>query len=103
MAQLRGLQSRLAIVTGAAQGIGWQTARTLQDAGMRVAAVDRAERWQTGEIAGSCKHRMVSFPQTDIAQPEDVEHLFVQLAEQFAGQVPHLLVNCAGITRDAML
>lgn len=105
MAHLRGLQSRLAIVTGAAQGIGWKTAQILQQAGMRVIAVDRTGGWKIGEgsLQTPLHYPVVAFPHIDIAQPEHIEHLFARIEAEFVEETPHLLVNCAGITRDAML
>lgn len=101
---LRGLDSRLAIVTGAAQGIGRATAIALARAGMNVAAVDR-QRAFSYESHQEPLQRIVSFPGTDVSSATAVDEFFrdrLPLAfcptKKFC---PTVLVNCAGITRDA--
>lgn len=87
----------LAIVTGAASGLGNATARMLAAAGARLALVDlNAERMadlarETGALALAC----------DVADAGTSEAAFARiLAER--GR-PRLLVNCAGIAPGARI
>jgi 2-hydroxycyclohexanecarboxyl-CoA dehydrogenase len=89
---MKGLQGRVALVTGAASGIGRAVALRLGDEGCRVAAVDlnvEGARATAAEIsAGAC------------ALQADVSHLAamreaVAVAERELGPV-EVLVSCAG-------
>lgn len=80
---------RLAVVTGAASGIGLATARALAERGMRVALVDRAGEAldaAAGAIEGASMHAL------DVADPDAL----VTLAEELGG-APALLMNNAAI------
>jgi acetoacetyl-CoA reductase len=83
--------SQIAIVTGAARGIGAAIARALTEAGWRVAGVDRA--WPEGERAGAICETL------DVTDYEAVADLVARLEAE--GEIG-LLVNNAGITRDAI-
>jgi NAD(P)-dependent dehydrogenase (short-subunit alcohol dehydrogenase family) len=77
----------VAVVTGAAGGIGRATVQVLAEAGWSVVAVDRR-----GEAAFP---ERVEFIQADIAQPEAVETLFATLGAKLEGL--QALVNNAAI------
>jgi acetoacetyl-CoA reductase/3-oxoacyl-[acyl-carrier protein] reductase len=81
----------VAIVTGAAAGIGRAVADALAAAGARVHGLDLARP----EAPGWCFHEV------DVRQPEQVDAAVALVLER-EGRVDHL-VNVAGITRDAML
>ena len=98
---MRGRQ-RIALVTGANKGIGFEVARQLAREGFRVflgarneaagkAAAEKLDR--EGENQGN-----VSFLQIDVSQPESIQ----RAAEEFAGQSDRLdvLVNNAAILLD---
>jgi len=97
------LAGRVAIVTGAARGIGQATARLFAEHGAKVALVDLGPCDETIDLIKS----RVSDSETqshscDIADPSQIESL-VQNVEAAFGTPCDTLVNCAGITRDGFL
>ena len=96
------LEAKVAVITGAARGIGKVTALTLAEAGADVALLDV----MADEVKASAKEvadlgvRAVSFV-ADITNGEQVNDVFKRITDQF-GRVD-ILVNNAGITRDNLL
>ena len=99
---MRVLDGRSAVVTGAAQGIGYEIARAVGGAGAAVlvgdinadAALDAACRLRAegvGAVAARC----------DVTDDEDVAALMARCADVF-GPVD-IMVNNAGFTRDATM
>lgn len=87
-------KDQIAIVTGAASGIGMAIAQKLAEAGANVALLDydiRKAEQLTNEWRG--KHRAYS---VDVTQEAGVQQVIEQVANDFDN--PHILVNCAGIT-----
>ena len=80
------LAGALAIVTGAASGIGAATVQALTDQGARVVGIDRQS------FAVPERGRALT---ADVSSETDVLAAFAAL--DAAGEVPHILVNCAGI------
>lgn len=92
----RELEGRVAIVTGAAQGIGGAIARRLAAAGARVSIADVAEDTARASVERiRATGGVAFFHPTDVADPDQVERLF----EETLGREGRLdiLVNNAGI------
>ena len=95
------LKDKVAVVTGASQGIGRETALAIAEAGARVAAAARNEEKLASlvsEIAG--KGGEAFAVKMDVADAEQVKAGFKQVLEKF-GRLD-ILVNNAAITRDGL-
>jgi 3-oxoacyl-[acyl-carrier protein] reductase len=95
------LKNRVALVTGASQGIGRATALALAQAGARVAAAARNTEKLAEVVAeiAAAGGEAIAIPM-DVAEPEQVKAGFRQTNEKF-GKLD-ILVNNAAITRDAL-
>src|SRR5258707_8577973 len=95
------LKDRVALVTGASQGIGRATALALARAGARVAAAARKPEKLAGVVseivAAGGEALAVAM---DVADAEQIKAGFRQTTEKF-GKLD-ILVNNAGITRDGL-
>ncbi|MFF7637642.1 3-oxoacyl-ACP reductase FabG [Kitasatospora sp. NPDC008050] len=90
---------KVAVVTGAAQGIGAATARLLAEDGATVAVVDlTAERARETVDAITAKGGTARAYGCDVSDYDAVESTFARVVEELGGL--HILVNNAGITRD---
>ncbi len=95
------LKDRVALVTGASQGIGRATALALASAGARVVAAARNSEKLAAvvqEIAAAGGEALAV--QMDVADAEQVKAGFRQAIERFARL--DILVNNAAITRDGL-
>jgi 3-oxoacyl-[acyl-carrier protein] reductase len=95
------LKEKVALVTGASQGIGRETARALAEAGAKVAIAARNEEKLASlvseiESAGGTALAV----KMDVAEGEQVKAGFKQVLEKF-GRLD-ILVNNAAITRDGL-
>ena len=95
-------EGKVAIVTGAAQGIGAAIASRLASEGAAVAVADlTAERGaETVEAIGKDGGRAAAYG-ADVSRTEDVQQLVAAAVAEF-GKID-ILVNNAGITRDNLL
>ena len=95
------LKDKVALVTGASQGIGRDTALALASAGAKVAVAARNEEklaLLVGEIAAAGGEALAV--KMDVADAEQVKAGFKQVIEKF-GRLD-ILVNNAAITRDGL-
>jgi 3-oxoacyl-[acyl-carrier protein] reductase len=95
------LKDKVALVTGASQGIGRDTALTLAEAGAKVAVAARNEEKLmalAGEIAAAGGTALAV--KMDVADAEQIKAGFKQVSEKF-GRLD-ILVNNAAITRDGL-
>ena len=95
------LEGRTAVVTGGAQGIGFEIARSFVDAGARVGLGDLslgAAQAAADELGGRDVARAV---RCDVVDAGEVDALLAAAVDGFGSL--DVLVNNAGITRDATM
>jgi 3-oxoacyl-[acyl-carrier protein] reductase len=91
---------RVAIITGAARGIGAGTAKRFADEGASVAVLDINEEQAQETAAGLGADKAVGIG-CNVADGASVEAAVARVLEELGGL--HVLVNNAGITRDNLL
>ncbi|MGH7254676.1 MAG: 3-oxoacyl-[acyl-carrier-protein] reductase [Nitrospirales bacterium] len=96
------LEGKVAIVTGAAQGIGRAIAETLARAGadIAVADLDPGRSEETVKAVEQTGRRGLNV-KVNVADPNDVKAMADRVVQEW-GQID-ILVNNAGITRDGLL
>jgi 3-oxoacyl-[acyl-carrier protein] reductase len=95
------LKDRVALVTGASQGIGRDTALAISEAGAKVAVAARNEEKLTAlvtEVSAAGGEALAV--KMDVADADQVKAGFKQVVEKF-GRLD-ILVNNAAITRDGL-
>lgn len=98
----KGLEGRVAIVTGGSRGIGRAVAASLAEDGASVVVSGRDPvRVEVEAKELEALGALVLAVQADVARREDVDRLVDRARERF-GRID-ILVNNAGITRDALL
>lgn len=98
MAQLEG---KVAVIVGAASGIGAATASLFSEEGAVVALVDRAENGLASTRARCSASATVSAHLADVTDPASIEGAFGEIAELHGGI--DILVNSAGILDETPL
>ncbi|GAA5005306.1 2,3-dihydro-2,3-dihydroxybenzoate dehydrogenase [Streptomyces hyderabadensis] len=92
------MQGNIALVTGAAGGIGAATVRALAERGVVVAAVDRDDRQLTGQADKLAADGLAAVPFTvDVADARGVEAAVGRIEDEL-GPIDYL-VNAAGVLR----
>lgn len=96
------LLNKVAIITGGANGIGWEAVQVFLKAGAKVAIADyTVEKVKERlDALGEYKENAAVF-RVDVANRDSVAEMVEAVANHF-GRID-ILVNNAGITRDAML
>ncbi len=92
------LDGRVAIVTGAASGLGFATCQQLAAAGARIAAFDLTEEGLE-RVRDGISGVPVSTHQVDVADEQSVQKAVNDAAAEHGGV--HLAVNCAGVADAA--
>ncbi|SDC17683.1 SDR family NAD(P)-dependent oxidoreductase [Nocardioides lianchengensis] len=90
---------RVAVITGAARGIGFGTAQRFSEEGAAVAIVDLDES-AAAEAAGKLPGTAVGIG-ADVSDKASVDAAIARVVEELGGI--HVLVNNAGVTRDNLL
>jgi 3-oxoacyl-[acyl-carrier protein] reductase len=86
------LTGKVAVVTGASQGIGYEISKIFLDNGAEAIGIDCAH--EDGEDQG------IEFIKADVSKSTECENAFHRIIEKH--EHIDILVNCAGITRDAL-
>lgn len=95
------LHGKVAVVTGASRGIGFEIAKTLAFQGARVALISTREREElASQMAAETGSEVKSYA-CDVSDSRQVAETFRAILKAF-GQID-ILVNNAGITRDGLM
>ena len=95
------LQGKVAIITGAAQGIGYATARKFLDEGAKVVACDIGKASIDSAVAALASFGEIEAVVVDVTMRDQIDAM-TAAAVQRHGRID-VLVNNAGITIDARL
>lgn len=97
------LQGKVAIVTGGANGIGWETVKLFTHEGAKVAVADYQVQEAEAKIktlSSDYEGKVIAF-QVDVTNRRSVDEMVQAVIDTF-GRID-ILINNAGITKDAML
>jgi 17beta-estradiol 17-dehydrogenase / 3alpha(17beta)-hydroxysteroid dehydrogenase (NAD+) / 3-oxoacyl-[acyl-carrier protein] reductase alpha subunit len=101
------LANKLALVTGAASGIGQSIAQTFYKQGASLALVDLNKNVEKSVQSNSnTVSQRISYHVCDVADRTQVISLFEKIKETHRRDstvnVPNVIINAAGVTRDAL-
>lgn len=96
---MKRFDGKVAIVTGAARGIGYAIARKLSSEGAKVAIIDVIDNAEGNKVASELGEAI--YIKTDVTDSVQVDQMVKKVVEKW-GRVD-ILVNNAGITRDTLL
>ena len=96
---MKGLEGKVAVITGGNSGIGLATAKRFQEEGARVAITGRSRK-TLDEAAKTIGNGVLAI-QADVARLSDLDKLYAEVSDKL-GKIDALFVN-AGITRFAPL
>ncbi|XP_061988758.1 (+)-cis,trans-nepetalactol synthase NEPS1-like [Rosa rugosa] len=99
--QLQKLHGKVAIVTGAASGIGAVTARHFADHGARVVVIADVQDAKGREVATSIGSHRCTYVHCDVTDEDQVESLLVDSTVEKYGQLDVMYSN-AGITASSV-
>jgi 3-oxoacyl-[acyl-carrier protein] reductase len=97
---MRGLKDKVALITGAASGIGKATALRFAEEGAKIVVADFADGSQTVKEVEALGSKAV-YIQANVTDIENCKAMVAKAIEAF-GRVD-ILINNAGITKDAMM
>jgi 3-oxoacyl-[acyl-carrier protein] reductase len=94
------LSGKTALITGSARGLGRGIALHLAKHGVKVLANVRSESGPAGSLLAKMQKYSAKscLLVADVSEPEQVEHMFVKIAEEHKGL--DILVNNAGMTQE---
>lgn len=95
----RSIAGRVAIITGAASGMGRATAKLFASQGAYVAVTDLNQA-ACDEAAAECGNGARGYA-LDVAKPDEIQHVVAQIAADMGGV--DILVNNAGVSSFAPL
>jgi 3-oxoacyl-[acyl-carrier protein] reductase len=90
------IEGKIALVTGADSGMGWETAKQLLEEGARVAISDQTAASLATAVATLRPYGEVIGVRADVTRPGEVKALFRQVRKRLGD--PDILVNAAGVT-----
>ena len=90
------IEGKVALVTGADSGMGWETARMLLEEGVRVAISDKVETALQAAVRKLDGYGEVIGVRADVTRVAEVRALFATVRKRLGD--PDILVNCAGVT-----
>lgn len=96
------LDNKVAIITGAARGIGFSIAKTISSHGATSVIVDLDQEAVNTAVQqiDDAGYKAIGF-KADVTNSEEITSIFKELNKQF-GQID-ILVNNAGITKDGLI